>query len=57
MSTRSEKAAYNKGYLAGKKNGNGHQPANTDKQVLPKEPVEVVIQRGELQISIKETPA
>lgn len=56
MSARSEKAAYNKGYIAGKRNGNG-VAANTDKQIPAKEPVEVVIQRGELQISIKETPA
>lgn len=57
MSATSEKrSAYNKGYLAGKKsNGNGSAVPAPDKAV-PK-PVEVVIQRDNLLITVKETPA
>lgn len=54
-------AAYNKGYLAGKKsatngNGNGNHAA-APAVVAPKVPLELTIRRPQLEISIKETPA
>lgn len=55
MSAR-EKAAYNKGYLAGKKNGqNGHAIQTEDSKAVPKSPVEITLQRDNLQITIKES--